>query len=71
MKKFRLNQSVTFLTALLACGAFLVGAVKIWGVSADRLLSGLITVLLMLVILAVLALAMVVIIKMIRKNRDH
>lgn len=54
----------------MACGAFLVGAVKVWGVSGDRLVSGLIMVLLMLAVLASLAFLIVLLIKVVGRKRD-
>ena len=70
MRRPRISESVAFLTTLLACGAFLVGGVKIWGVQADRLFSGFLMVLLMLALLVVLALVVVIIIKLIRRRSD-
>ncbi len=63
------RESIAFLTTLMACAAFLVGAVRIWGVSADRLLSGLALILFMLGGLALLALITVVVIKLLRRKR--
>jgi uncharacterized BrkB/YihY/UPF0761 family membrane protein len=56
-----------FLTMLMACAAFLVGSVKIWGVSAEKLWSGLLVILLMVIILALLAFLLVFAIKKIKK----
>ena len=69
--KVRLSRGTTgFLTTLLACGAFLVGAVKLWGISSDKMFSALIMIVLMVAVLAGLALLLVVLIKLVRRDRD-
>jgi uncharacterized BrkB/YihY/UPF0761 family membrane protein len=56
-----------FLTMLMACAAFLVGSVKIWGVSAEKLWSGFLVILFMVIVLALLALLLVFAIQKIKK----
>lgn len=61
---------MAFITTLLASVAFLVGAVKIWGVAADKLWTGLAWVLLMLVLLVGSALLTVFVFKQLKKFRN-
>ena len=61
---------MSFAIAFLAGVAFLVGAVKIWGVPADKLWSALTAAVILVGSLAVLALITVALIKMLRKNKD-
>ncbi len=69
MKLRRLHSTgtITFLTTLLACAAFLVGAVKVWGVPLEKVLSGLVMVLIMLGGLALLALLLVLVVVLVRR----
>ena len=71
MKQFKPRELSTFLTMFIACAAFLVGAVKIWGVPVAKLWSGLLVVLLMVGCLALAALVVVVVIKKISRWRDR
>jgi uncharacterized membrane protein len=41
----RIRKFTGFMTTLLACGAFLVGAVRVWGVDPDKMMSGLLMIL--------------------------
>jgi len=71
VRRVNAKEVITFLTTLTACGAFLVGAVRIWGVPSDKLVSGLIMVLMMLGGLALLAFLLVLAIKLIGRGRDE
>jgi hypothetical protein len=71
VKKIHSKEVVAFLTTLMACGAFLVGSVKIWGVQAEKLWSGLLMVLLMVASVAVLAFLFVFTLKKIRQYFDR
>jgi len=52
---------------MLACFAFLVGAVKIWGTESEKIWSGLIAILVMLGILMALAFVAAIIIVNVKK----
>ncbi len=69
LKRLFSREAIAFLTTLMACAAFLAGAVKVWGVSADRLWGGLVLILLMLAGLILLALVTVALIKLVRRRR--
>lgn len=56
MKRFYSRGGKSFLITMMACVAFLVGAVKIGSVSPDKIWSGLLVVVVMVVCLALLAL---------------
>lgn len=70
MKFFHQREATAFITTLLASIAFLVGAVKIWGVGADKLWTGLVFVLLMLALLIGTALLTVLVFKQLKKFRN-
>ncbi|MCK9502957.1 MAG: hypothetical protein M0Q95_02075 [Porticoccaceae bacterium] len=67
MKRRQSKGVFAFLTMLMACAAFLVGSVKIWGVPAEKLWSGLLVILIMVVALALLAFLLVFVIHKIKK----
>ena len=68
MKRIRWKGGSTFVTTLLACAAFLVGAVKIWGVSLPGIWSSLLMILAMVLVLMVLAFLLVVTVQKIRNT---
>ncbi|GEM_PF-2500668 len=68
-RKSKVRSGTSFLITLTACLAFLVGAVKIWGVPADKLWSGLALVLVMLAVLVGLALVLVLAVKKLSSRR--
>jgi len=65
--KYQYRRSTAFITVMLACLAFLVGAVKIWGVVPEKIWSGLLAIVIMLGGLIVLALLAVVLLNLVRK----
>lgn len=67
MKKFYSRRGKTFVITMLACAAFLIGAVKIWGVSPDKIWSGLVVVVVMVTCLALLAMAGAAVLIAVRK----
>ena len=61
----------TFLIPLIACAAFLIGAVKLWGIPVDGLLSALVMILMLVggvMVLAVVAVAVINLLR--RRHRD-
>ena len=67
---FKLAKSkelTAFLTTMMACGAFLVGAVKVWGVPLEKIWSGFLVAMIVLCSLLVLSLVSVLILKGIKK----
>jgi len=55
MPRFNNKERAAFSTTILAAVAFLVGAVKIWGVPSDKLLGYLALALIMLLVIIGLA----------------
>jgi len=67
---FKLAKSkelTAFLTTMMACGAFLVGAVKVWGVPLEKIWSGFLVAMIVLCSLLVLSLVSVLILKGMKK----
>lgn len=66
------KEITAFLTTMMACGAFLVGAVKVWGVPLEKIWSGFLVVLIVLGSLLVLSFSAVLLIKGMKKllSRD-
>lgn len=71
MPQLNSREKVAFTTIMMAAAAFLVGAVRIWGVSADRLLGYLGLILIMVIAIIGLAAIVVTLRKLLsRRDRD-
>lgn len=68
MARYKLKGTTTFFTTLMACAAFVVGAVKIWGVSMPKIWSTLLMILAMLLILMALAMVLVAVVNRVRRR---
>lgn len=63
----KLKEVTAFLTTMMACAAFLVGAVKVWGVPLEKIWSGFLVVMIILGSLLLLSLASVLLLKGVKK----
>jgi hypothetical protein len=60
-----------FMTTLLACGAFLVGAVRIWGVPPDKIWSGLLMIGIIIAVILVFSFCAMLLIRAVKTFRSR
>lgn len=65
-RKRRIRSTYSFAITLVAALAFLVGAVRIWGIPANEVTDTLVTALILVAGLALLALVAVVTVKLVK-----
>ena len=67
MAKLALKESMAMAVAMLACGAFVTGAIVFYGVPSDRILGYLLAILMLLAAIMLVAIVLVALRALIRR----